>query len=227
MNDKDYQNYVDLAKKELKAIETSQIQICKYASKVCTIRNGGGKGDYYTMKNFANDIGITPKALRQWMMAYRSVVQHLEKEISTTKEWNIARKVSRVLEEERTINRHINGTEKTKTDYNKPSDTDRINKLFNQLSNGEKPFEVEFTQRVIAAKKLKSALEANSPDKIPVQQFKELVTDHEYSKQLLDKRDLNIIPDEMLAYLMQILDNCSDKLNDFLTKKKKANGRAA
>ena len=61
---KSYLDYVLLAKQEIKAIEGHQIRICEYADAACTIRHGGRSNGYYTLTDFARDIGLPTKTLQ-------------------------------------------------------------------------------------------------------------------------------------------------------------------
>lgn len=202
MNDTDYRNYVTLAKKELKAIEGHQIRICEYAMKVCQIRHGGRSDNYYTVTDFAQDIGMVSKTLQNWMLTYRNVVMKLDKPISTKKEWEAAKKVENILREERVITNRIN-EKPTGSKYAQslPAPAEKVQSIFGKvLDNYERPFESEFAQILRASK---------------------------HSLHLLQKRELGIIKDEQLAYLMGILDNASDLINNYLTLKKKNKGRVA
>jgi len=201
MNSKDYNNYVSLAKRELKNIEGHQIKICEYAMQICTIRHGGHSKGYYTITDFANDIGMPSKTLSNWLLTYRNVIKKLEKPITTSREFNNAKKVEYYLKEERAVLNRIEGkVVGSKHAYNNYSSDEKVRSIYKQIDSGEKPFEGEFVLMCRYAKHILN---------------------------LLSKRDLNIIADDQLNFLMTILDKSSDEINNHLTKKKKNNGRAA
>ena len=201
MNKKDYLNYVSLAKRELKQIEGHQIRICEYAMQVCTIRHGGQSHGYYTITDFANDIGMPSKTLSNWLLTYRNVVKKLEKPITTTKEFEQARKVESYLREERIVKNRIN-EKPTGSKYasKQPVSDEKVRSIYSQLSNGDRPFEGEFAVMLRGCK---------------------------HALSVLQKRDLNIIEDDQLAYLMSVMDQASEIINQHLTTKKKKNGRVA
>lgn len=202
MNDKDYQNYVDLAKKEIKQIEGHQIRICEYAEKVCTIRHGGRSNGYYTLTDFANDIGLPVKTLQNWMLTYRNVIKKLDKTLTTSKEFHQAQKVESYLREARTAQNRLEGKPvgSKHAIRNSEFSPEKIKNIYNSINNGEKPFQSEFCNLQRSAQHIKGVLQ---------------------------KRDLGIISDKELLYLMQLLDDSSDIINNFLTKKQKLKGRAA
>lgn len=201
MNDTDYKNYVSLAKRELKAIEGHEIRICEYAIKVCTIRHGGHSKGYYTIKDFAQDIGIPFKTLQRWTVTYRNVVQKLDKKITTSEEFSQARQVENILREERIVNNRMADKPKGSRYANSlPVEPEKINRIFNALEKHERPFEGEFANMLRSSK---------------------------HNLELLKKRDLNIIADEHLLFLMGVLDQASDLINNHLTNKKKRYGKAA
>lgn len=201
MNETDYKNYVNLAKKELKAIEGHEIRICEYAMQVCTIRHGGQSAGYYTITDFARDIGMPHKTLSNWLLTYRNVVKKLEKPITTSKEFANARKVESYLREERIIKNRIN--EKpvgSRYAQSQPVSEEKVRSIYSQVEHSDRPFEGEFAVMLRGAK---------------------------HTLNLLQKRELNIIDDDQLEYLMSVLDNASDLLNNHLTRKRKNQGRKA
>lgn len=200
MNEKDYNNYVNLAKKELKAVEGHQIRICEYAMKVCQIRHGGRSNGYYTITDFASDIGMESKTLSNWLLTYRNVVQKLDKPISTQKEWVAAKRVENVLREERIVKNRIADKPVGSSYASKiPVSKERIQNIYSRIESGEeRPFEAEFAQMLRSAK---------------------------HALSLLQKRELGIIDDDQLEYLMTVIDESSEILNNYVTKKRRSSGR--
>lgn len=194
MNSTDYKNYVTLAKKELKQIEGHQIRICQYALKVVTIRHGGRSDGYYTIKDFSADINMPYKTLQNWIQIYRNVAMKLNKPITTTTEFEKSRKVNDALKNVRALNNAYNGTQGTRQEYKKEIPASVVQSMYDGLEDGTKPFIMEFTRVVAAAK---------------------------HNLHILKKRDLSMIEDSHLVILMQILDQSSDIINNYLTAKKK------
>lgn len=194
MNEKDYQNYVKLGKAELKTIEGHQRRIAEYAIKVCTIRHGGRSNGYYTLTDYANDIGMNIKTLQNWVQIYKNVILKLDKKRQDKATWKQAASVNQFLKEDRTIDNQINERPRgSKMAYKSDIHADKVQKLYDNMKEA-KPFETEFITITQAAKNMKN---------------------------VLTKRDLSIIPDDRWGYLMKIIDECSDIINDHLTKNKK------
>lgn len=194
MNEKDYQNYVVLGKAELKQIQGHQRKIAEYALKVCTIRHGGKSGDLYTLTRYADDLGVNRKTLQNWVQIYKNVILKLDADKKEKASWKAASSVNQILKEDRTLNNQINNRiQGSKEAYKQGVPDERVKKLYDQVVEG-KPFETEFITIMQAAKNIRN---------------------------VLSKRDLNIITDEKLTLLMGILDESSDSINNHLTKKKK------
>lgn len=198
---KTYEELVELAKKEIIAIEGHEIRICELAMQVVTIRHGGRSNGYYTVTDFAKDIGMSHKTLQNWLLTYRNVVMKLDKKISTSKEFKNARKVEEYLRTERTLKNQIaQKPPGTRHAYNSPVPEEKVRSIYKTLEHGDKPFEGEFAGMIRGAKHI---------------------------KHLLTTRDLRIIPDDQLLQLMTILDEASELINIYLTNKKRNQGRAA
>jgi hypothetical protein len=194
MNESNYEHYVQLGKSLLSEVHNKQFKICEYAMKVCTIRHGGRSDGYYTIKDYANDIGMTPKTLQNWLVVYRNVVLKLNDDQKSEMNWNKASKVNNVLDENRTIDNAINKDVGKKTRFKNGVKKEVVQKLYDKYSE-QKPFEGEFVNMV--------------------QQMKSF-------KNILQKRDLNIIQDAHMIVLMELFDCCSDLINDHLTSKRKS-----
>lgn len=188
MIEKDYKNFVALGKKELTT------KIAEYATKVCTIRHGGRSDGYYTLVDYANDIGLSPKTLQNWVQIYRNVILKLDEKRKAKADWKTASSVNQFLKEDRTIDNQINERPKgSKMAYKSDIHEGKVQKLYDNMSES-KPFETEFITITQASKNMRN---------------------------ILSKRDLSIIPDDRWGYLMKVLDECSDLINDHLTKNKK------
>lgn len=197
MTEKEYKNYVILGKKELAQIEGHQKRICDYAMEVCTIRHGGKSPGIYTLKKYAEDIGMNPKTLQNWMQVYRNVIIKLEDPEKA--DFQKASKVNNILEENRTLDNAIGKTPGTRTAYKKDVPAEKVRSLYAKYEH-EKPFEGEFINIM--------------------QQMKSF-------RNLFMKRDLNIIQDEHLQHCKDLLDECSQMLNTHLRNKRKNMGRTA
>jgi hypothetical protein len=197
MKEAEYKNYVKLGKDLLGKIENYQIKICDYAMEVVTIRHGGYSKGVYTIKKYAEDIGLVPKTLQNWLQVYRNVIIKLEDPANA--DFKTASKVNNVLDERRTLTNVADGTVGRKTGkiHTPP---ERVRSLYNSYEKHEKPFEGEFINIVQQIKSFKS---------------------------LLEKRDLNIIEDAHLMVAMDIFDHCGEIINQHLTKKRKANKKAS
>lgn len=193
MSDNQYQKYVELGKQSLGYIKDYQMTISRYALAVCDIRHGGPSKNIYTIGKYAEDIGMNQKTLQNWIAIYRDVVKKLDKDEKEVN-WSSATKVSNLLREEQTGLNKVTGKEKTITGYKKNVEPKRIRTLYEKIEDGEKPFESEF-QSICQRTK--------------------------HAKFLLKKRDLEIINDHQKLYLMELLDECSDLINDHLTSKSK------
>lgn len=187
-----YDDYVKLGKEIVDQVKDKQIKICALAMKVCTIRHGGRSSGYYTMTDYAKDIGLNNKTLNQWMLIYRNVVMKLSELQRESLIWNNASRVENILAECRTIDNSIDGKKRRKN-FKDKIPKERVQKLYNDFTEA-KPFENEFINMVQHMKSFKA---------------------------LLEKRDLSIIDEKRMLFFMEILDECSDIVNDHLTNKKR------
>lgn len=88
----EYDVLVSAAKKELEIVKASKTKICELALEACTIQIGGHRGKgFYTLTMFANDIGLAPKVLNDWVHAYEKVLKPLNIDTPTEKEFSAAR----------------------------------------------------------------------------------------------------------------------------------------
>lgn len=193
MKTETYEHYVSLGKELVQNVEDRQMKICGYAIKVCTIRNGGYSAGYYTLKDYANDIGLNNKTLNQWMLIYRNVVLKLTDKQLEIMTWRQASKVNENIEHINTIENQLKGTPRKRSAPKKSVSPKEVQKLF-QDHLDEKPF---------------------------IGEFLSVVKQTKHTRHLLTKRDLSIIEYTHMVFLMELLDECSDIINEFLTDKRK------
>lgn len=187
-----YSDYVKLGKDLVQSIEAYQVKIAEYATKVCDIRHGGISTNYYTITDYAKDIGIPYKTLQNWVRVYRNVCVKVDKKIETKKDWEMARKTNDVLTMDITVENKKENTPKKIRLRDIPKN--KVQKTFDTLCEDEKPFLMEFN-RILKSTK--------------------------YTHGLIKVRDLNLISEDSLIHLMELLDNTSDLINNYLTDKKK------
>lgn len=182
-----------------KKIEAHQVSICKLAVSVCDIRHGGISKNLYTITDFANDIGMHKKTLQNWLACYRGVVEKLEEGVfeESDKDWSAARKTQRDINERQRSARRDAGLTGTRQ---KPVTVSPaiINDTFKKYKNDEKPF---------------------------VNEYRHALASEKHLKHLLKHRDMSLVSDSQWIELMEILDENSDKINQYLTKKRKKNLR--
>jgi hypothetical protein len=107
-----WQSYVDRAKKIYRQINKDRIEIATLAIKACEIKHGGGDHwknfeGVYTLRRFAEDIGISYKTLHNWVTA-KLLIKDQVGDKWDDKNWGAAQrtrnkvnkktKVSRVIE---------------------------------------------------------------------------------------------------------------------------------
>lgn len=190
----EYQEYVEKGKACLAKIENYQMQICSYAMEVCEIRHGGRSDKLYTIGKYAKDIGMNAKTLQNWLLTYRNVILKLTPEQRKNCVWQNASKVESLLKESQTLNNAAEGKRGRKTGWKKDVDPKQVQSLYKKFEDNGKPFENEFINMVQSIK---------------------------FYRGLLMKRDLGIIDPKQLIVFMEILDECSEIVNDYLTKKRK------
>jgi len=185
-----YNYYVDLGKGLINKIEGHQVLIAGYAVAVCDIRHGGKSSGYYTLTNYAKDIGMNKKTLQNWVQAYRNVVIKLDRPVLTKEEWSAVRRTNDILTMDVTIKNKISGIKGKKKTINTPKE--RVQKIYDEVEIEEKPFTLELTRCLQAAKNIKF---------------------------LMSTRDISIGEIKPLTALMELLDESSDLINDNLTKR--------
>ena len=189
-----YNTYVHRGKELLSMIEGYQFEICELAMRVCEISNGGnGSQNKYTIGRYAIDIGMKENTMRKWLQAYREVYMKnpdLFKN-KTSKEWSIIGKINKILKEENRIARVKEGRTGSKKRPVKHTGRD-ISNLYKNVME-EKPFVAEFREVRKYVKRLEG---------------------------WLGKKDFSILDYDAKVELMELLDKCSDGLNDILSKER-------
>lgn len=186
-----YQEYVEAAKKLVNRVDCFQAKIAEYAVAVCQIRHGGRSSEFYTLTNFAEDVGLPMRRLSRWVAIYKVSLSAGVKN-PTKLDWTVASKVKQ-LEDMRIVSEnHSTGTPRKKIKRLISNDTTK--KTFQQIKNGDsQEFEFSKAFRIIQS-----------------------------SKKLVMETDLDLVDDRTLGLLMSYLDEMSDCINNYLTKKKKS-----
>ena len=186
--------YIKRGKEILKSIDNHQIEIASMAIELCEIRHGGISKGIYTLKDYAEDIGMVAKTLSNWVTVYRDVVLKLAPHLRSKVDYSTARKTHECLKQEHEVVNKNNGDVGRVTKYKQNMPAEKVNNLYCDILSGEKPFIAE-AQAFLKSIKNK--------------------------KHLLKTRDLNIASDMLMLAIMQELDECSDLINDHLTNKSK------
>ena len=192
-NENKKQLYIRQGKRLLEEIGIYQVEIAKMALAICDIRHGGKTLEkIYTIKDFANDIGMKPKTLQGWVGTFRDVVLKAGITISTPEDWKAANKTNNTLIKERTLQNKIDGTPKKKGSYKQQIPAGTVRSLYDSIQSEDNPFVTELVTITQSAKHI---------------------------KHILGKRELNLASDVNLTDLMNILDEASDLINNHLTAK--------
>lgn len=200
---KDYAWYVKAGKDlvtELNLLkektESYQFQIAKFAVGVCTIRHGGRSEGIYTLKKYATDIGINHKTIQNWTATYRIYTGSIDAEANTLtpKEWMAASRLNNLLKKERAHTNRQVGREGSRHAYKQEVPKDKVENIYRQLLDNEKPF---------------------------IHEFFNMENSLKHNLNVLKTRDLSIIPDHSLLHVMTLLDEASEVINQYLTNKKK------
>lgn len=186
-----YSDYVRLGKELVSKIENYQVKIAEYATIVCDIRHGGRSDNYYTIKDYAQDIGLKYKTVQNWVQVYRNVVVKVDAKIETKEDWKSARITNDILTAETTVKNKLVNRKNRRVTISTPKE--KVKDLFHKIQDEEKPFHLEFNRATKSAKHI---------------------------KYILAKRDLSIIDDESMLHLMEVLDDASEIINQHLTKKR-------
>lgn len=184
-----YRMCVVKARLYLDEVKVYQLNICELAMTVVTITNGGlGSEKYYTITDFARDIGMKKNTLSKWLEIYNDVYSKLDQVGNEKELWQVSKKINKQLKHERTeINKSAGRTNSHFGKKVQDTSKDRIQDL-EKLIN-EKPFMSEFRQA------MQQAIHMDN---------------------LFDRRDLNIITDSELLRLSITLNRISSKINNHL-----------
>lgn len=87
---KSFDQLVHQAKKHISEIDFHKSQVAALALKVCEIKTGRPAGGTYTVKEFADSIGIKYERLMNWVRIYRDVCIPAGKTSPTPGEWSKA-----------------------------------------------------------------------------------------------------------------------------------------
>ena len=190
-----YQDYVEAGKKIVKGIACYQAVLAFYACQVCAIRHGGKSDAYYTITDYARDIGITPKTLQSWTLVYRNVIEKigLMPEEVTKEQWKIASRVNDNMSYENRSQNRDNGTNRQRMSYKKQYPPTFVKELFDKESEGP-TFKTELRSWVHSTRLVKNVIQ---------------------------KRDLSLAEANDLKELMEMCDTISDHINDYLSAQRK------
>lgn len=191
-NENNYQWFVEAGRNILKGMVVHQAVLGFYASKICTIRHGGRSDGYYTIKDYAEDLGINPKTLNDWTAIYRRVIQHLNLDPlkMSVHEWKAARRIAYGLEY--SIQNKNNEDDKKRRKNKLFPDKEKIQKLYEENLEGPSFF-------------LESSNWASYFQTI---------------QKNVQKRDLSLANRTTLIQIMSACDFISDFINDYLTENK-------
>lgn len=191
-----YEDYVEMGKELVKRTEAYQARIAFYACRVCQIRHGGRSDKFYTLTDYAKDIGVPHKSLQQWTLTYRNVIERLDIPVDNiTKEvWKIANRVNDNLSWRNRRDNHDNKTPRTALKYKREIPVSEVHRMYKEESGGDGSFESELRGWG---------------------QYVRLI------KNKIFKRDLTLGHPGNLLELMNMMDDISDHINNFLTKLKK------
>lgn len=128
-----YQEYVEAAKRLVNRIDCFQGKIAEYAMAVCQIRHGGRSDGYYTLTDFAEDVGITGKQLSRWVGIYR-VSLSVGIKNPTTKDWTTLTKMKQI--ETMKISAENNSTNTPRKKIKPIVDSNSRKETFQRINNG-------------------------------------------------------------------------------------------
>lgn len=166
---KSYEFYVKEGKKLLHAVEVHQAMIGYYATCVCEILHGGKKKSRYTIKEYAEDIGVHQKTLNEWTHVHRNVISKLQMDPSdiTSDQWKIACRVSNLLRAEKRAIQEASGQSRRKGrgwNFSVLIPPERIRDLFNAEERGKSAQSQihDFTDQIIRMKNTLRRMELSS-----------------------------------------------------------------
>jgi hypothetical protein len=133
LNPKTIEEYVIEGRKVVHSFQCHQAVLAYYAMKVCQIKHGGYSKGIYTLKQYAEDIGLQVKTLQNWTLIYKRIVQHLDIPLDkiTKKDWQVATKITEHAESLNRIDNIESGTNRRRADYKPEKRTsEEIKKAF-------------------------------------------------------------------------------------------------
>ncbi len=175
-------------------IHCYQIDIAKLAMAACEIKHGGISKGIYTIKNYADDIELPYKTVQNWVSVYRNVVLKLEKEVKTKEEWANAAAANRLLKSQRRNDNKLAEKPSSRFAYKQDVPKGKVREIFKAVEEGKDNFLVSF---IASSRSVKTIL------------YK------------LEQGDLALIRDNDLTSMMETLDEASEIINRYLTKKAK------
>lgn len=186
-----YDDYVSMGKELIKRVEVYQARIAFYACKVCQIRHGGRSAKFYTLTDYAKDIGVNPRTLHEWSLIYRNVILKLDIDVdSITKDvWKVASRVNDNIEWKIRRENKEDGTPHKKSKYKSQIDKNTVQRMYDDEKD-EPSFISEIRLWTCNARNMKNTIV---------------------------KRELKLAHRGDLLNLMETLDFVSDHINDFLT----------
>lgn len=135
-----YEDYVREGRKLLSAVNCYQCMIGYYATMVCDLSHGGRKiRGQYTVKKYAQDIGMHPKTLSEWIGTYRNVIEKLSIEPTdvTQADWTLAQRVHALLKNEKRHTQELLELQgKKNKGWRKLMPVDRVRELWAQNRDG-------------------------------------------------------------------------------------------
>jgi hypothetical protein len=134
----DYNELVREARGHLGKIEFHKSMVAKLALSACTIKHGGKSTGFYTLTDFAKDIGMNFKTLSNWVQIQRDVLDRVGIENPTKNEFDKASKAVNYMRIERRINNEKNGTENSKKEYNSGVTAKHVMDIFNRVETDSK-----------------------------------------------------------------------------------------
>jgi hypothetical protein len=186
---KSYEDYVLRAREILNKLECYQAHIAQMGLEVCQIRHGGKSNGFYTIKDFAHDIGMSSKTLSNWISIYRDVLTKIGVNNPTPEQWAAASKTCNYLKTQRTEINREEGKPGTRNAFKKKVPSGSIKKIFDEIAGGE-------------------------GETIKLERIYSQVL---HSRSVLLAMDLSKVDSLKLARVMEWLDECSDHINNHLT----------
>lgn len=193
-----YNNFVAFGKTLVKKLDNiknhkvaHQSQIARYAIAICDIRHGGTTTEqYYTITEYARDIGLPQSTVSHWVCMYRDILLKIGISEPTRGEWTKSRKVLELLKREY-INADITNPDQKRFDKKFKDSIPRkeVQGLFDGIVKD--PFVFGVLDATNSAKQI---------------------------RKLLIKSDLSVVQDKRLIELMNILNDSKEFINGYLVR---------